>query len=110
MRQGKPIPNSQSSITIDAIYFKVKLKNQGGYFVLDLKSGIPITRRKVTDILVKHLFIEAVGNIKANNKITTLKFENKSEVLLHTNYWLTGVDYEDTKSNESEDINDDEQN
>ena len=29
----------------------------------------------------------------ADNKITTLKFENKLGVLLHPNYWLAGVDY-----------------
>ena len=31
----------------------------------------------------------------ADNKTTTLKFENKSGVLLNPNYWLVGVDYED---------------
>ena len=46
----------------------------------------------------------------ADNKTTTLKFESNSGVLLHPNYWLVGVDYEDKKANESEDINDDEQN
>ena len=35
----------------------------------------------------------------ADNKITTLKFENKSEVLLHPNCWLAGVDYEDKNAN-----------
>ena len=41
----------------------------------------------------------------AENKITTLKFEKKSGVLLHSNYWLAGVDNEDKNANESEDIN-----
>ena len=45
----------------------------------------------------------------ADNKITTLKFENKSGVLLNPNYWLVGVDYEDKNANESEDMHDDEQ-
>ena len=31
----------------------------------------------------------------ADNKITTLKFENKLGVLLHPNYWLAGVDYKE---------------
>ena len=44
-----------------------------------------------------------------DNKTTTLKFEiNKSGVLLHPNYWLAGVNYEDKNTNESEDINNDE--
>ena len=46
----------------------------------------------------------------ADNKTTTLKFEIKSGVLSHDNYWLVGVDYEDKNENESEDINDNEKN
>ena len=42
--------NTQSTRTIYAIYLTVNLKNQGGYVVLDLKSGLPIARIKVTDI------------------------------------------------------------
>ena len=45
----------------------------------------------------------------ADNKTTTLKFENKLGVVLHPKYWLTGVDYEDKNANRSEDINNDEQ-
>ena len=45
-----------------------------------------------------------------DNKITNLKFENKSGELLHTNYWLAGVDYEDKNANKSKEIHDDEQN
>ena len=74
---------------------------------MDLKYGLPITRRKVTDIQVKKLFIKAVGNMVADNKITTIKFENKSGVLLHPNYWLAGVDYKTKNTNDSEDTNDD---
>ena len=51
-----------------------------------------------------------MDNILSDNKITTLKFENKSGVLLHPIYWLTGVDYEDKNANESKDINYDEKN
>ena len=49
--------NTQLTITIDAIYLTVKLKNQGGYVVMDLKSGLPITRRKVTDIPVNSFLL-----------------------------------------------------
>ena len=66
--------NTQAQRTIDNIYLTVNLKKHGGYVVLDLKPGLPITRRKVTDILVKKMVIKAVGNMAADNKITTLKF------------------------------------
>ena len=51
-----------------------------------------------------------MGNMAAENKSTTLKFENKSVVLLHPNYLLAIVDYEDENSNEFKYINNDEQN
>ena len=85
--------NNRASRKIDAIYLTVNFRKKGGYVVLYLKSGLPITRRKVTDISVNNLDIKAVGNMAADNKITTLKFDNKSGVLLHPNYWLAGVHY-----------------
>ena len=45
-----------------------------------------------------------------DNKIATLKLENKSGLLFHPNYWLIVVDYEDKNSNGSEDINNNEKN
>ena len=42
----------------------------------------------------------------ADNKITTLKFENNPGVLLNPNYWLVGVDYKYKNSNEIENRND----
>ena len=88
----------------------MNLRKKGGYAVLDLKSGLLITRRKVTDIPVRNLVIKAVGNTEADNSNTTLKFEKNSGVLLNTNYCLTGVDYEDKNANKSEGINNNEQN
>ena len=78
---------------------------KGGYAVLYFKYGLTITRRKGTGIPVKTLVIKAMGNMAADNKIIVLHFENKSGVLLYTNYWLAGVDYEDKNSNESRYIN-----
>ena len=40
---------------------------------------IEITKRKVTDIPVNNLVIRAVGNMAAENKITTLKFKKSQE-------------------------------
>ena len=50
--------NNQPQRTIYALYLKVNLKKQGGYVVMDFKYGILITRRKVTDILVKKLLLK----------------------------------------------------
>ena len=46
----------------------------------------------------------------SENKTTTLKFENKSRVLLKPNYWLEVVDYQDKNANKSEEIKNYEQN
>ena len=40
-----------------------------------------------------------MGNLVVDNKITTLKLENKSGVLLNPNYWLSGVYCEDKNVN-----------
>ena len=101
--------NTQPPRKIDAIYLTVNFKNQGGYVVLDLKYGLTITRIKFTDIPVKKMVIKSVGNMAAENKITTLKLENKSGVLLYPNYWMAGVHYEDKNTNEIKDIHNDEQ-
>ena len=87
----------------------MNFRKKGGYVVLYLKPGLPITRRKVTDIPVKNLVIKAVANMATDNKITTLNFENESGLLLNPRYWLAGVDYDDENANESEDIHNDEQ-
>ena len=90
--------------------FDSEPENQGGHVVVDFKYRLPITRRKFAYIPVKTLVIKSVDDMVANNKITPIKFKNKSGLLLYPNYWLSGVYYEDKDANESEDINDDEKN
>ena len=107
MSQRKKFPIPKNNL---CYLFDIELKKTRGYVVLDLKSGLTTTRRKVTHITVNKLVIKDVGNMAADNKTTTLNFENKSGVLLHPNYWLIGVDYEDKNANEIKDINDDETN
>ena len=43
--------------------------------------------------------------MSAEDKIMTFKFENRSGMLLHTNDWLAGVDYEDENENKDKNIN-----
>ena len=87
--------NPQYSRRIKAIYLTVNLNKQEGRMVMDFKSGLPVTQRKVTDIPVNDLVTKAAKKMAADDKMTKLKFENKSGVLLHPNGWLIGVDYED---------------
>ena len=66
--------NTQGPRTMGDIYLTVNFKKQGGYVVIDFESGVPITRRKFTDIPVQNLIIKSVGNMVADNIIATLKF------------------------------------
>ena len=77
---------------------------------MDLKSGLPINRRNVTDIPAKNLVIIAMDKLEEDNKIATLNIENKSVALINPNYQLEGMNYEDKNKNESEDIHNYEQN
>ena len=47
----------------------------------------------------KKMVIKAMYNMLTDNKITALKFENKSVVSLNPNYWLEGVNCKDTNAN-----------
>ena len=60
---------------------------------MDFKSGLTITRRKVTEITVNDLVIKSAGKMAADNKITNLNIENRSGVLLDPYDCLSGVDY-----------------
>ena len=95
-----PIPKNNWCYSFDS-----ELKKSRGVCCSGFETRLTIARGKVTDIPVKNLVIKAVNNMAEDNKITNIRFENKSGVLLHPNYWLEGVDYEYKNVNESKDIN-----
>ena len=101
--------NNQSPRKMGIIYLTVNLNKLKGNVVMDLKSELPINRRKVTEITVRHLVVKAEEKMAADDKVMTLKFENKPGVLLNTHDLMEGVDYKDKHSNGNKDINDDEQ-
>ena len=49
---------------------------------MNLKYKIPVTRKKVNEIPVNYLVIKSMDKMKADDKITTLKFENKSRSVI----------------------------
>ena len=69
----------------------VNFNKKGGHVVMYLKYVLSITRREVTYIPVKILVVTAVDKMASDNKVMTLKFENKSGVLLHKNDCLSGL-------------------
>ena len=101
--------NTQSPRTINTIYLTVNFNKRGDNVFMYLKYVLPVTRRKVTYIPVNNLVVTAVDKMASDNKMMTLKFENKSCVLLHTNDCLLGLEYEDKNANKKH-IYDDEKN
>ena len=102
--------------TIDAIYLRANNNMQGGHELLDLKSKRVITRRKVVEIPVTRLVIQAVEQMAKDDGIKELKYTSKYGVE-ETNDWLAGVNDNDTNSendqtesdqNEDESSNNDE--
>ena len=77
---------------------------------MDFKSGILVTGRKVTKIPVKYFFIKATDKMSAEDKVMTINLDKMSGVLLHSDDWLEGVDYEYEIENEDENINKNEHN
>lgn len=83
---------------------------QGGHELLDLKSKRVITRRKVVEIPVTHLVIQAVEQMAKDDGIKELKYTSKYGVE-ETNDWLAGVNDNDTNSEDNQtesDQNEDE--
>ena len=77
---------------------------------MDLKSGRVISRRKVTEIPVNDLVIEAVEKMATNDGLGSLKFETKAGVTLHDNDWIAGVDYNITNNvNTNNDADEDDE-
>ena len=60
----------------------VILIKQEGHVVMNLKYKIPVTRKKVDEIPVNYLVIKSMDKMKADDKITILKFENKSRSVI----------------------------
>jgi hypothetical protein len=95
--------NSNVTRTLDAIYLRPAQNQQGGHELMDLNSGLLITRNIVHEIPVTNVVIQAVEAMAYNQGFTTLKFKNRHGVIFHDADWIAGVDYEENEDNDNAD-------
>jgi hypothetical protein len=106
---NEPNPtNTNAPRTIDCIYLRPFPNIQGGHELMDLKTGRVITRRRVTEIPVTELVIQAVENMAHEQGLTTLKITGRHTSSLYPADWIAGVDYTEN-GNQDEDYIDDEE-
>ena len=61
---------------------------------MDLNSGRVITRRKVIEIPVTELVVNADEQMAYTEGFKSLKFKNRHGVISHDTDWIEGVDYD----------------
>ena len=93
--------NSNVTCTLDAIYLRLARNQQGGHELMDLNSGMLITRNIVHAIPVTNVVIKAVEAMAYKQGFKDLKFKNQHNVIFHDADWIAGVDYDDNKNKES---------
>jgi hypothetical protein len=92
---NEPTPtNTNAPRTIDCIYLRSFPNIQGGHELMDLRTGRVITRRRITEIPVTELVIQAVENMAHDQGITTLKITGRHTSPIYPADWIAGVDYE----------------
>ena len=79
---------------------------------MDLNSGRVITRRKVTEIPVTKVVIDAVEHMAEKEGFNSLKFKNRNCIVFFDTDWVAGVDYdenehENDENDEDEDFDED---
>jgi hypothetical protein len=98
--------NAQAPRTIDAIYLRPMKNTQGGHELMNIATGLVITRNTVWELPVTDLVIQAIEAMAAEQNVLTLKLTGRNKVSLHPADWIAGVDYENATDNENANVND----
>jgi hypothetical protein len=92
--------NSNVTRTLDSIYLRQAQNQQGGYELMDLNSGLLITRNIIHAIPVTNVVIKAVEAMAYKQGFKSLKFKNRHGVIFHDSDWIAGVDNDDNDDDE----------
>jgi hypothetical protein len=76
---------------------------------MDLKTGRVITRRRVTEVPVTELVIQAVENMAHEQRLTTLKITGRHTSPLYPADWIAGVNYDQNQYQDEDYIDDEEE-
>ena len=104
--------NSNAPCTLDAIYLRPAQNIQGGHELMDLTSGLVITRANVTEIPGTDLVIKAVEKMEYDQGFPTtgMKFTNRQGQTYLDNDGIAGVDYDEYEEEEDPEDPEDEEN
>ena len=98
--------NTQAPRTIDAIYLRPARNMQGGHELMNLATGLKITRPRVWTIPVTDLVIQRVHELAARDGMKSLKLQTRMKTPLFPADWIAGVDF--AESNNEDDDSDEE--
>jgi len=71
------------------------MKNkQGGYVMLNLATNKEITSTRITQVPITDLVIRTVEELAAQDGMTPLKIENRTQTMIYNNDMLPRLDYE----------------
>ena len=83
--------NTNAPRTIDAIYLRPANNKQEGHIVMNLQTGLAMTRHKLWEVPVTDMVIKAVEALAKQQGITTLKLEGRNKIPLHPADWIAGA-------------------
>ena len=95
--------NDNRPRTIDGIYLRPSTQNQGGHEIMNIATGLVITRQRVWNLPITPTVIAAVEAMAEEQGVKSLKVEGRNRVELLPADWIEGVDY-----NVNDDDDDDE--
>jgi hypothetical protein len=86
--------NTLAPRTIDCIYLRPLFNKQGGHELMDLRTGMVITRSRVWEFPMTDVVIRAVEAMAEAQGIQTLKLQGRNKYRLFPADWEEGVEYE----------------
>ena len=100
--------NSNAPRTIDGIYLRPMTNQQGGHEIMNLQTGLKITRNKVWEVPLTDTVIQAVEQMAMDQGMKSLKIEGRNRVAILPADWIAGVDYEGDNQNNNDDDTDED--
>jgi hypothetical protein len=91
--------NTQAPRTIDAIYLRPMTNKQGGHELMNLRTGLVITRNKVWERPLTDLVIRAIETMADEQGIKTLKLTGRKKTPIYPADWIAGVEYKNNETN-----------
>jgi hypothetical protein len=75
--------NTQAPRTIDAIYLRLMTNKQGGHELMNLQTGMMITRNTIWERPLTDLVIRAVETMADEQGIKTLKITGRNKIPIY---------------------------